>query len=608
MIAKGTTHNNGAKLAQYMATGKDGERAVVWRLRGFEAANITDAFRDVQIMAGGGKCRQPFFHLQVRNRDGETLTREQWELAANRIERMLGLAGQPRAIAFHTNEATGHEHMHVAWSRIDQDTLKARPLPFFKRRLKTISRELELHFGLEPVTNRREGPIKYAPTRAQEEQARRLGVDIHAVRNAIRECWDHSDCGRGFEAALAEKGLRLARGEKRDFIVIDRAGGMHALGKRILGVSAAQVREGMSDLGPDHLPGVEQARGSIRDAARERPTKKRAASWDRDRANAAWDDAIIAAAIEKEKRERLHIDPDKRRAEQAGPAQEKKWPIMPPTPEPIRTSPRYHIEDTGREVTRREPSPAMPEELKGASRHIWKAYHGSRNPQDFIAALDKHKIVLAAVTKDEAGRSHRLSAFARQIGNFAPSYREGEIVAVTERGRVYQLNRRTTGEERADIEKFLKPLDRTSLQGIEATRETLRARVEQRDIEVGAFRELLRDTRAAQRLKLAQKPGRPGRIAAPKATRLPAGAPLRAAGKTLDFVGKAIGNLFAPQLTPEQIRDGERARLKRDAEGERSIDLARFADGLAQEQRNRDQQREAERRQHRDRGGDDRER
>ena len=81
---------------------------------------------------------------------GETLTRQQWEEAADRIERMLGLTGQPRAIAFHTYERNGDEHMHVAWSRIDQNTLTAIPLPFFKQRLKKISRELELQFGLQP--------------------------------------------------------------------------------------------------------------------------------------------------------------------------------------------------------------------------------------------------------------------------------------------------------------------------------------------------------------------------------------------------------------------------------------------------------------------------
>jgi hypothetical protein len=281
MISKGTTHNNGAKLAAYMTTGKEGERAELWQLRGFGAANIKDAFRDVQIMAGATRCEQPFFHVQVRNRDGEKLTREQWEYAAGRIEKMLGLTGQPRAIAFHKSERDGHEHMHVAWSRIDQDTLTAKPLPFFKTRLKNISRELEIHFGLEPVTNERKGHIKYAPTRAEDEQARRLGLDIHEVRDTIRSCYERSDCGKSFQAALEHEGFILARGERRDYIVVDGAGGLHALGKRILGDSAAEIRARLSDLPRAELPTVEQARALIQNAERTRQPQTRNATRQR---------------------------------------------------------------------------------------------------------------------------------------------------------------------------------------------------------------------------------------------------------------------------------------------------------------------------------------
>ena len=49
----------------------------------------------------------------------------------------------------------------------------------------------------------------------------------------IRNCWDRSDCGLSFQAALEHEGLILAQGERRDFIVVDREGGPHALGKRI---------------------------------------------------------------------------------------------------------------------------------------------------------------------------------------------------------------------------------------------------------------------------------------------------------------------------------------------------------------------------------------
>src|ERR1700726_1542072 len=108
VICKGTTHNNGAKLARYLTTAKDGERVEFWELCGFAAGDIRDAFRSVHVMAEATRCEQPFFHVQVRNPEGEELSREQWRRVADRIESKLGLSGQPRAIAFHTDLATGH--------------------------------------------------------------------------------------------------------------------------------------------------------------------------------------------------------------------------------------------------------------------------------------------------------------------------------------------------------------------------------------------------------------------------------------------------------------------------------------------------------------------
>ena len=134
MIGKGTPHDNGAKLADYLTKGKDGEIAELVQLRGFASQDIKEAFRSIHVLPEATKAEQPFFHVQVRLPEGETLTHQQWEKAANRIERMLGLKDQPRAIAFHTDRETGEKHMHVAWSRIDAETMQAIPLPFFKER------------------------------------------------------------------------------------------------------------------------------------------------------------------------------------------------------------------------------------------------------------------------------------------------------------------------------------------------------------------------------------------------------------------------------------------------------------------------------------------
>lgn len=262
MIAKGTTHNNGARLASYLVHCKDeDERAELFELRGFADDDIVEAFRSVHVMADATRCEKPFYHCQVRTPDGEDLSREQWLTVADRLERQLGLAEQPRAIAFHTKD--GHEHMHIAWSRIDEDTLTAKELSFDHRKLMRACRDIEQEMGLTPVPNERVRTGPEAPSREEYEQARRLGVDIHATRQTIRDCWERADNGASFAAALQEQGLTLARGDRRDYVVMDGEGGVHALGKRVLGISAHELRERLADLDPASVPSLEQARQDL---------------------------------------------------------------------------------------------------------------------------------------------------------------------------------------------------------------------------------------------------------------------------------------------------------------------------------------------------------
>jgi hypothetical protein len=664
MISKGTTHNNGAKLAAYMTTGKDGEKAELWQLRGFEATNIKDAFRDVQIMAGATKAEQPFFHVQVRNREGETLTRQQFEYAADRIERMLGLTGQPRAITFHTYEHNNDQHMHVAWSRIDQDTMTAKHLPFFKERLKKISRELELHFGLEPVTAHREGDIKYAPTKAQEEQARRLGLDVHELRNTIRTCWDRSDNGHSFQAALEHEGMVLAQGDRRNFVVIDQAGGIHALGKRILDVTATKIRDRLSDIPREELPTVEQTRDFLldvlRDRQQERPDirellkrelaevdrlfygpslddlkgelrevqelidktrrsrqqEKSASAWDRDGYDCTWQDAIINAAIEKEKKERQFAEPRERQAHtedrHAGAGSRKKeWSVVPPTPEPIGTSPEFHFEDAAREATRNR-TYIPPKELKGMSARILTDVQTLWNDPEQIeakgktlsAVLDHDGIALAKVTKEDADKSHREAEFAKAVGNYAPRFKEGEIVAVTGPTLEYRRNGETTGPaprvhklDQKAAEIFIAELDRPrQVTGIEATKRALNERSAQRAADREAKR-LENATRMKDRSPIFSRK-RPVKVGKKVAA--------RTIGTALDAVSNALESLFAPTLTPEQIRQGEITTRRREAEADNSIDFSRYTAELAQQRQQQENEREAERQRHRDGGGRER--
>lgn len=258
MIAKGTAHAHGGRLGLYLITGKGDERAELRELRGFADRDIVSAFRSVHVMADATNCKQPFFHCQVRNPDGEHMTWEQWQLAADRIEGKLGLTGQPRAIAFH--ERDGHEHMHVAWSRIDEESMTAKPLPFFKLRLKDVCRELEIELDLTRVRNTRAPAEPLAPKREEFEQAKRLELDPKVLRAEIRAAWESADNGPAFTQALRDRGFALARGDRRDYVVVDEGGGVHALGKRLVGQSAAEIRQRLADLDRNTVPTLDAAR------------------------------------------------------------------------------------------------------------------------------------------------------------------------------------------------------------------------------------------------------------------------------------------------------------------------------------------------------------
>jgi Relaxase/Mobilisation nuclease domain len=260
MICKGNLHGDGRELADYLMKEKDGERAELAELRGFESADIYAAFANVETEARATRCRKPFFHGYVRLPWGEQLSRQEWLYCANRIEAKLGFTGQARAVVFH-HTASGEAHMHVAWSRIDRWKLRAIDPGLYKNRLKEIARELERVLGLPPVGNEpRPGYKTRSAHRNEFEEARRLGTDLRQIRETIRACWDCSTDGRSFAAALEKEGLTLARGDRRDFVVVDQKGGLHALSKRITGASAKQTRERLADIDRQQLPDIETAR------------------------------------------------------------------------------------------------------------------------------------------------------------------------------------------------------------------------------------------------------------------------------------------------------------------------------------------------------------
>lgn len=264
MIIKSTVRGNGGKLADYLLNDKKNDRAELLEMRGWTAATLKNAFLlSEEIAATQTQCEKPFYHVSFRLPSGEALTPEQWEHCADTFEKRLGLKEHHRAMVMHTYK--GEKHLHVVWDRIDENTLKAAELKYEHLRCKNVARELEREFGLQQVRNQKRDPEREpaAPTMAEEQQARRKGQDLNAIRGAIREAWEQSTDGKGFAEALDERGFILAQGDQRDYVALDGQGGVYSIGKRTTGATARAVREKLADLDREQIPSVEQARAGL---------------------------------------------------------------------------------------------------------------------------------------------------------------------------------------------------------------------------------------------------------------------------------------------------------------------------------------------------------
>jgi len=183
--------------------------------------------------------------------------------AVDALEEKLGLVGHQRIVVSH--EKHEREHFHVVWTRIDLDHMRSVSDSHNYRKHEEVSRALERRFGHERVQGahaERDGVERpdRTPSRAELRQEERTGIKGKDVKQDVTEAFRASDGPEAFRTALDDKGYILAKGDKRDFVVVDRAGGIHSLARRIDGMKAAELREYMAVIDRESLPSITLAR------------------------------------------------------------------------------------------------------------------------------------------------------------------------------------------------------------------------------------------------------------------------------------------------------------------------------------------------------------
>lgn len=260
MILKGSQRSGGQNLAAHLSNIHDNEHVRLHELRGFASNDLRGAFKEAEAISLGTKCRQYLYSLSMSPPESASVPEEVFERTIEKIEKRLGLEGQPRAIVFHEKE--GRRHAHCVWSRIDADTMTARQISFPKMKLMEISRELYLEQGWKMprgLANAAErNPTNF--TLAEWQQAKRQNIDPRWLKQTVQDCWKRSDGARAFVSSLEQHGLFLAKGDKRSHVLVDHGGEVYSL-PRTLGLKTKDVRARLGD-GAD-LPDVAATHAKI---------------------------------------------------------------------------------------------------------------------------------------------------------------------------------------------------------------------------------------------------------------------------------------------------------------------------------------------------------
>jgi hypothetical protein len=272
MIIKGKSRSGPAALAKHLDNAEMNERVSLIETRGTVAQDLRGALIEMDAYGAGTRCQKSLYHAAISPEPPHILTPEQRTEAIDALEKKLGLDEHARVVVMH--EKLGRQHIHVVWSRIDLDRMVSVSDSHNYRKHEEVSRDLERRFGHDRVQgahHEREGVERpdRTPSRAELRQEERTGIKGKEVKAEVTALFRASDNAEAFEAALADHGYKLAKGDRRDFVIVDRAGGIHSLARRIDGMKAAELRAFMGTLDPQTIPSIEQAKEVLEERKRQ---------------------------------------------------------------------------------------------------------------------------------------------------------------------------------------------------------------------------------------------------------------------------------------------------------------------------------------------------
>lgn len=240
-VAWTSTHNlhtdNVEKAARFMA----------WTDLNREALRDEGASK-----AGRSATAGNVYHYSLAWKDGQEPSREHMEQTAHASIERLGLEKHQYFLVAHQDEE--HKHVHVVVNLVNPETGKIANVYRDRYRLDRWANEYEKEHGI--VCDNRAAKYQALeqgePAYKSPSEQKKLAREGHE-KNA-KLAFETSDSGKAFAASLQDKGLTLARGNQRGFVVVDGRGNVYALGGMIEGAKTKDINAKLKDVDREALP------------------------------------------------------------------------------------------------------------------------------------------------------------------------------------------------------------------------------------------------------------------------------------------------------------------------------------------------------------------
>jgi hypothetical protein len=257
MIIKGNRRGGAKQLADHLLRRDTNEEVLIREITGYPGAGLTDhdLSSTLRFMAAQGQAKgklRTLYHAIIAPQEGETLNQQQLKYAADILAKNLGMEGHQRVIVEHRKD--GRQHFHLVFNILHPTTGKQARLQWTRKFEWNTGRQLEQELGLKPVVSKGR-----ASKRWEHERGKRSGINPQDVRQEVTAIYHASKTGAEFNAKLNEAGYILTKGKNNSYVLVDKAGHIHGLLRRLEGVKLKDLRIKFPDLKTLKLPSLEQA-------------------------------------------------------------------------------------------------------------------------------------------------------------------------------------------------------------------------------------------------------------------------------------------------------------------------------------------------------------